>query len=349
MSCSDFGVKTESAAPRFGVAFQSDKTPADYRGLAEVVDRYPFDVVSVYNDLLFQPALGPLLWMAPLLRHAQLGPAALNPYTLHPLEIAGQVALLDHATGGRAYLGLARGAWLDRIGVAQPRPVQTLRETILLVRHLLARRTEAFTGQVWRHAAGATLQYAPLRAAVPVTVGTWGQKTARMAGELADEVKIGGSANPAMILQLRPELNRGSRRAGRGEDAVGICLGAVTVVDVDRELARALARREVALYLTVVAELDPQTDPEWLERVRAAAERGDMEAIAHDISDDVLDRFAFAGSPRDVVRQVERLASAGATRIEFGTPLGANPAEAIRLLGERVVTAFHPERLDVAR
>ena len=58
------------SAPQFGIAFQSNKTPAEYRALAEVVDRYPFEVVSVYNDLLFQPALGPLLWMAPALHRA---------------------------------------------------------------------------------------------------------------------------------------------------------------------------------------------------------------------------------------------------------------------------------------
>jgi 5,10-methylenetetrahydromethanopterin reductase len=325
---------------RFGIAFQSDRTPAEYRALAEVVDGYPFDVVSVYNDLLYQPALGPLLWMAPGLRRAQLGPAALNPYTLHPLEIAGQAALLDQATGGRAYLGLARGAWLDRIGVAQPRPVQTLREAVLLVGHLLARRTEAFEGQVFQHPANAPLRYAPLRPAVPVTIGTWGRATARMAGEVAGEVKVGGSANPDMLPVLRPAVAEGSRRAGRPPDAVGICLGAVTVVDEDRALARGLARREVALYLTVAAGLDPGVDPEWLARIRAAAVRHDLEAITRNVSDEILDRFAFAGRPRDLVQQVERIAQAGATRVEFGTPLGPQPAEAIRLLGEQVLPAF---------
>jgi 5,10-methylenetetrahydromethanopterin reductase len=170
-----------------------------------------------------------------------------------------------------------------------------------------------------------------------------------MAGELADEVKIGGSANPAVVSRLRPELSRGGRRVGRAEDSVGVCLGAVTVVDTDRELARALARREVALYLTVVAELDPQTDPDWLARIRAATARNDLESIAHDISDEVLDRFAFAGSPRDLVRQVEGLAAAGVTRIEFGTPLGPYPADAVRLLGEHVIPAFHCDRPELAR
>ena len=173
-----------------------------------------------------------------------------------------------------------------------------------------------------------------------MTIGTWGRATARMAGEVADEVKIGGSANPATIEMLRPSILDGCSRAGRPPDAVGICLGAVTVVDEDRALARRLARQEVALYLTVVAALDPQTDPEWLARVRTATARGDLEAIARDISDEVLDRFAFAGALRDLVRQAENIFAAGATRVEFGTPLGTHPLEAIRLLGEHVLPAF---------
>ena len=47
-----------------------------------------------------------------------LGPASLNPYTLHPVEIAGQIASLDLLSGGRACLGLSRdardpGDWVD--------------------------------------------------------------------------------------------------------------------------------------------------------------------------------------------------------------------------------------------
>ena len=104
-----------SVEPRRGrislsVAFQSNKSPAEYRALAELADRYAFDVVSVYNDLLYQPALGPLLWMAPALQHARLGPAALNPYTTHPLEIAGQVARSGRfkGSGGGAGIQLLR-------------------------------------------------------------------------------------------------------------------------------------------------------------------------------------------------------------------------------------------------
>ena len=306
-----------------------------------VIDRYEFDAVSVYNDLFFQPALGPLLLMAPHLRSAQLGPAALNPYTLHPIEIAGQTAVLDLVTDGRAYLGLVRGAWLDHLHLSQPRPVQTLREAVALVRHLLAGRTDGFAGEVFRIWPGDTFRFPVRRAAVPITIGTWGARTARLAGEVADEVKIGGSANRAQAAYLRPYIAQGERTAGRPVGSVGICVGAVTVIDEDRARARARARHEVALYAPIVAPLDPSLrDADWLARIALPAQRGDRTEVARLIPDDALDRLAFAGSPADVTRQVEDLVAAGVSRIEFGTPHGLDELEGICLLGERVLPSF---------
>ena len=59
-------------------------------------------MLSVYHDLLDQPAIGPLLLMARVTERIRLGPAALNPFTLHPYEIAGQIATLDAVSCGRA-------------------------------------------------------------------------------------------------------------------------------------------------------------------------------------------------------------------------------------------------------
>jgi 5,10-methylenetetrahydromethanopterin reductase len=144
-----------------------------------------------------------------------------------------------------------------------------------------------------------------------------------------------------MAGHLRPYIEAGLASAGRRPGAVGICLGAVTVVDEDRDAARALARREVALYLPVVAPLDPTvTDRDWLDRITAAAARRDYPAVERDISDEMLDRFAFAGRPEDIVRQVEALAVGGATRVEFGTPHGLDPTRGVKLLGELVLPAL---------
>ena len=311
---------------RFGVALQSDKRPAEYAALAALIDTYLFDVVSVYNDLFFQPAFGPLAVMAPHIRRAWLGPASLNPYTLHPVEIAGQIAFLDLLTQGRAYLGLAHGAWLDQIGIAQPHPLMTLRQAVVTIREL------------WRSDA---LRYCRPRLSIPITIGTWSPRTASLAGQLADEVKIGGSTNPLMARHLRPFIAEGELRAERATCTVGLCLGAVTVVDSDRTRARELARREVALYAPVVAPLDPSLrDEDWLERIAEPASRRDYAEVARQIPDAALDHLAFAGTPVDIVRQVEALAAAGVTRVEFGTPHGLDSSEGIRLLGEQVLPSF---------
>jgi 5,10-methylenetetrahydromethanopterin reductase len=308
------------------IAFQTDKSPAEYAGLGSLVDRCRFDVVSVYNDLFFQPALGPLLLLARHVTRARLGPAALNPFTLHPVEIAGQIAFLDAVTDGRAYLGLARGAWLDTLGVPLERPLRRLRESIEVVRRLLDGRTDGYVGEIFSLPEGATLKYELPRGHVPITLGTWGERTARTLGALVDEVKIGGSTNPRLVARMREWL----------PERVGICAGAVSVVDRDRPAARALARREVAMYLSVVAALDvTNEDPEWLDRIRANGQ--DYASISRDISDAQLERFAFAGSPDDIVRQVHAVYTAGATRVEFGTPHGLDAATGVRLLGEAVL------------
>ena len=65
-------------------------------------------------------------WRGPPQR-VRVGVAAVNPFTCHPINIAGNIALIDEASNGRAYLGLARGGWLDFVGrAAGTRPVTAL-------------------------------------------------------------------------------------------------------------------------------------------------------------------------------------------------------------------------------
>lgn len=324
------------------VAFQSDKTAAEYAALARQVEGYGFDALSVYGDVMFQPPIGPLLIMAQATARIRLGPASLNPYTLHPVEIAGQVALLDAISGGRAYLGLSRGAWLDSLGIAQTKPVTTMREAAAIVRHLLAKKRAPFDGDVFRLSGYNLLQYDVLRPEVPLMIGTWGPRLAALAGEVADEVKIGGCVNPAMVPVMRGRVDVGAVKAGRGVDAIGIALGAVTVVDEDGAAARRKAKAEVALYLPAVAGLDQTVtvDPELLARIETAVRQGDRQGATLLISDDLLRPFAFAGTPAEIVAHAEAIFAAGASRIEFGTPHGLTDARGIQLLGEKVLPAL---------
>ncbi|HEY2936998.1 MAG TPA: LLM class flavin-dependent oxidoreductase [Gaiellaceae bacterium] len=315
------------------IAFQSDKSPEEYVELARLAERGGFDVVSVYHDLFFQPAIYPLLLMAQVTERVRLGPAALNPFTLHPVEIAGQIAALDAVSGGRAYLGLVRGSWLEELGIEPRRSLTSLRETVEVVRRLLAGDTSGLAGEVFSLAAGAGLRYEPPRRRVPLLIGTWGVKVAALAGEVAEELKIGGTANPDLVPIMRERI---------GNDGVGIVVGAVTVVDEDGAAARRKARAEAALYFPVVARLDPTLEvPQRLvEDVRRLVEAGDQRAAGELIPDELLDRIAFAGTPEQVAGRAAALYEAGAARVEFGTPHGLSPRVGVELLAARVVPEF---------
>jgi 5,10-methylenetetrahydromethanopterin reductase len=273
--------------------------------LAKQAEDGGFDVVSVYHDLLFQPAIFPLVTIAAATGRVRLGPAALNPTTLHPVELAGQAAALDIASGGRAYLGLAAGAWLDRLGLDDRAAVARMREAVEIVRRLLAGDRSGFRGSHFSLAEGAGLNYEPERKRIPLMIGTWKPRMAGLAGEVADEVKIGGSANPALVELMRRWI---------GNDDVGIVVGAVTVVDEDGDAARERARREVEMYLEVVGELDPTIEgPPPLESV------------------------TFAGTPEEVAAHARRLYEAGAKRVDFGTPQGLTSTQGVALLCDRVL------------
>jgi 5,10-methylenetetrahydromethanopterin reductase len=124
-----------------------------------------------------------------------------------------------------------------------------------------------------------------------------------------------------------------------GNPGVRIVLGAVTVVDDDGDRARSIARREVAMYLAVVAELDPTVslEPELVARVRTLVAAGDDEGAGALISDGLLDRFAFAGSPEQIANHAEAVFDAGAGRIDFGTPHGAPERRGVELLCAEVL------------
>ncbi len=288
-----------------GLGLQSNKRPEEYTAIARRAEAAGFDVISVFHDLLFQPAIVPLTVIAQATERVRLGPAALNARTLHPVELAGQAAALDLVSNGRAYLGLTDGAWLERLGLELDAPLARMEETAEIVRRLHAGDRSGFSGEHFTLAKDAGFGYAPLPHRMPLLIGTWKPRMAALAGRIADEVKIGGSANPDMVRQMREWI---------GNDEVGIVVGAVTVVDEDGDRARAHARREVEMYLEIVGRNDPTFD-----------------------GHPTLERFAFAGTPAEVAAHARRLFEAGAKRVEFGTPQGLTTTRGVELLCDRVL------------
>lgn len=314
------------------VAFQSDKPLSAYGPLAQQVEAYGFPLVTIYNDMLFQPAWYPLMEMAKGTKRVQLGPTAVNPFTSHPINIAANIALLDEASNGRAFLGLARGSWLEFIGIEPEMPITAVSEAFATIRHLIRQDKRPLNGKCFSLAGGDAFRWQIKRADIPFLLGSWGPKTIAACADQIDEVKLGGTANPAIIQKIRNQV----------APHISLVAGAVTVVDQDGNAARQLAKREAALYLSVIAKLDDTLgiEPKLLRRIEEATAVYDYDRVAANISDELLTKLAFAGTPDEVANQAKQLLDAGAGRVEFGTPHGVTAVEGLRLLGEHVLPPF---------
>ncbi len=311
------------------IAFQTDKPLSAYGPLAEKVEQYGFPLVTVYNDMLFQPAWMPLIEMARHTNRIMLGPTAVNPFTSHPINIAAHAALLDEASNGRSFLGIARGSWLEFVDIEPERPITAVREAFTAVRHLLKQDKSPLEGRVFSLAGGDTLRWTIHNADIPFLLGSWGPKTIKACADQIHEVKLGGTANPGVVQQYQPIV----------PSHVSLVIGAVTVVDEDGQAAKTLARREAALYLSVIAKLDKSLgiEPELMARIEKATAVYDYETVAQNISDSLLQKLAFAGTPEEVAEQAIMLFEAGAGRVEFGTPHGLTAENGLQLLGEKVL------------
>ena len=217
--------------------------------------------------------------------------------------------MLDSVSHGRAFLGLAKGAWLDRLDIEEERPVAGLREAVAIVRALLAGDEAGVEGERFTLAPGTMLTYPRVRSDIPLLIGTWGRETARWAGTVAQEVKVGGSANPDLVPIVREWI---------GNPEVKVVLGSVSVVDEDGDWARERASAAVMPYLDVVAHLDPTL---WLEQGGPPP----------------LECFCIAGTPEEVAARVVELWDAGADRVELGTPQGRSPLAGVELVCDRVL------------
>lgn len=327
---------------RLRIAFQTDATLAEYAELGQLVDRYDFDALTAYEDLFHQPAWPALVQFAQHTRNVRIGPSVVNPYLVHPAVTAANLAVIDQASGGRAYLGIGRGAFFEPIAVPQPRAVQAVREAIDVIQRMLTGDRAPYEGVIFRAGAEAYLHFESPGRHVPVLIGGWGPRILALAGEVADEVKIGGCVNPEAAATFRERIAVGERAAGRAPGSVRLIYGAVTVLDDDAKRAERIARARVASYVAVIGGLDPvyTIDPSELAMVQTGMAEGAYERAAAALSEATLRRYSCYGDADGIVRRLEELFAAGVDQYEIGAPHGVDVREAIIAFGERVAPAF---------
>ena len=121
---------------KFSVRFNNDLPVNAYPRLAQAAEAAGFDQFWVSDDLFWRSVWIILSAAAQATTRIQLGTCIVNPYTMHPAEMAMAAGALDELSGGRMCLGISSGAgdFLNWIGIQPEGPVAAVVETVAVLR-----------------------------------------------------------------------------------------------------------------------------------------------------------------------------------------------------------------------
>jgi 5,10-methylenetetrahydromethanopterin reductase len=307
--------------------FEAEVTPGmttrEVIDLARIAEEAGFDRLGI-SDVVFWPDC--FVLMGVLSQHTSrihLGPVVTNPYSRHPAVLAGIMASLQDATDGRMFLGLGVGAGLEQLGVSYDRPIRTLREAITAITSLLRGEEVSLQGEtITVDCARVVGPVAP----VPISIGTRSPQVMRLAGELADIALVGGRVIDAGIAaQYRTWLAEGAARVGRDVTTIDVAPRLTLCVSQDGDLARRSLKRYVAHYAAIIrpADLVERDGGRWMARIEAAVARSEGWYFDHGrvddpeldvlVDDDLVRRFAVAGTPDECAELTRNVLALGFT------------------------------------
>jgi 5,10-methylenetetrahydromethanopterin reductase len=325
---------------RFSLRLNNDLALAEYVALGRAAEVAGFDQLWVSNDLFLRSAPVILGALAHATQRIELGTGILNPHTIHPAELAMLAATMDELTGCRFNLGLGAGAadFLAWVGLADPAPARTMRETIDGVRRLLGGATLAADGRFLRGRAEAYLRFRAPRT-TPIYLGAMGPRLLALGGELADGV-LPLLLPPEHYFTVRPLIAAGltRRAASRGPLDLAACVW-VSVAEDGAAARRALAEK-VAYYGQALGDLIHArlgvTREAFAPITRMAMAERDLAEAATLVTDAML-QIGIAGPPEAIVERLRPLVDTGIRHVSFGPPLGPDPVRAVELLGRFVL------------
>lgn len=248
----------------------------------------------------------------------RLGPGVTNPVLHDASVLACGIATLDEVSRGRAVFGIGSG----------DTPVYSLGRT----KASLGRLREAI-GQIRGLLAGDLVEYAPgvriklwCRRPIPIYLAAEGPRTLQLAAEVADGAIIGSGILPDTLAWVDGHLRAGMAGRPRSLGPLDRLHAAIISVDRDGRRAREAARARVANrahhnFRATLESVPVDRRPE----VQRLLDQFDVKAWRHPkhaplVTDYILDRFAVAGTPEQVVERLHQLARCGVSRLMIDPP-----------------------------
>ena len=328
---------------KFSLRFNNDLPVRDYITYAQAAEAAGFDQFWVSNDLFLRSAPVILSAIAMATAKIEIGTCIVNPFTLHPSEMAMFAATLDELSGGRFNLGLSAGAedFMRWLGLDFDYPRTRVLETVEAINRLTSNENAALNGTVLKWTEEAWLRFEAIRR-VPIYLGAMSPRMLQEIGAIAD----GGLPllfPPEHYAKVLPHVERGLARSGRSLKEIDLAACIWCSVSEDQAAAEAALADKIAYYGHAMSPLILEqlglTRAEFEPIRRAYHVDRDVNAARKMVTPAML-RIGIAGTTDTLIARLEKLVALGATHMSFGPPLGPDILAAIQAIGREVISHF---------
>jgi len=237
-------------------------------------------------------------------------------WTRTPATLSHTAKTVQSLAAGRYTLGIGpmpRPWTEDHHGLEHEPAGSRMRDYVAATRAALAATKAAPTaheGPFFRTLGYPGTTMTPDRA-VPIHLAATRPRMTAIAAEIADGVLLNSIQPLPWIADVGARaIAEGLERAGRPRERFAVGLLRFCGIDDDRAVAYDHARRNIAFYFRIPyfrALLEPYGFGAELDAGEAALARGDAEAQAAAVSDEMVDALALAGTPDEVVAKLRRV------------------------------------------
>lgn len=291
--------------------------------LAQYAEQHNFEAVWQAESRLVRDAIVPMAAFAAVTERIKIGSGVINNWTRNIGLLAATFLTLDDLAPDRIICGI--GAWWDplaaNVGITRSKPLKAMRETIEVMRKLLALERVTYHGEFHR-VTDIELDVVHGRREprhVPMMIGATGMKMMELTGRIGDGVVLNYCVPPDYNHAALEALKRGADSAGRTMS--GIDRPQLIVCSVHQNRAAALdgARALLTQYIAQQPHIAKAsgTSEKVVKQIQSIlgwpATKEQIKEAMKLVPDDLVQRITASGTPDEVKAKVREYVANGCT------------------------------------
>jgi len=247
-----------------------------------------------------------------------------NPFSRHPTMMAMEIGALDELANGRVGVstGAGIGSAVEKMGISSAKPLGALRDTIAILRSLLAGQAVDHEGAAFS-ARNVKLEF-ETRKDIPLFLAGRGEKTLMLCGQSADGLIVSNMCSAGYSAKCAEIVRTAAKNVNR--QAPSIIQYMPCAVGADGSEAVKAAKRMLGELVPSFWSLSQRVDSaktalllgtgiEEEDFARVSQQIRDGKDPANALDDRFVSAFAIAGTPEECVEQARKYGAAGVDEI----------------------------------